>query len=274
MQICEYWRDSGSGEYCKKYQKRNVICCGNKKKCDFITREKKMANKTEKPKTLHEKLVEIQHDLEAPKNQFNSFGNYKYRSCEDILKALKTHLQKHKLVLTLTDSIVDIGNRVYVKSTTRITDGADIIQVEGWARESLTKKGMDESQITGASSSYARKYALNGLFCIDDTKDADTMDNAVQSMPQASNVAKRGNSVRNNATPEQEMRDRIMQKLQDLDMSLEEVTSFTGRDGKQVSQSDINKLKGNWLSKTDDKVMRLWSEWSNTQAELNKEFSE
>lgn len=120
-----------------------------------------------------EKLAQIQQSLKAPKNQRNSFGNYNYRSCEDILEAAKPHLAKQGLVLTLSDSIEEIGGRVYVKATARITDGTETTETTAYAREEETKKGMDASQITGSASSYARKYALNGLFCIDDTKDAD-----------------------------------------------------------------------------------------------------
>lgn len=117
------------------------------------------------------KLVEIQQQLKAPKGQFNKFGGYKYRSCEDILEAVKPLLGNAPLVIT--DEIVQIGDRYYVKSTATIVCDDGVRQATGWAREPQSKKGMDESQITGTASSYARKYALNGLFCIDDTKDAD-----------------------------------------------------------------------------------------------------
>lgn len=122
-------------------------------------------------------LSRIQRDLKAPKNQYNSFGKYNYRSCEDILEGLKSVL-KTPMFVTLSDDIAIVGDRVYVKSTATITDGVNSHSATGFAREPLNKKGMDESQITGAASSYARKYALNGLFLIDDTKDADSMDNS------------------------------------------------------------------------------------------------
>lgn len=125
-------------------------------------------------KKLVEALVEIQSDLKAPKGNYNSFGNYKYRSCEDILEAVKPLLKAHGVALKLADSIEEVGGRVYVKATATLTDGEGNIEVTAYAREAETKKGMDDSQITGTASSYARKYALNGLFCIDDTKDADT----------------------------------------------------------------------------------------------------
>jgi hypothetical protein len=118
-------------------------------------------------------LNKIQKELKAPKDKFNTFGQYKYRSAEGILDAVKPLLGAG--TLTLTDDIVMVGNRIYVKSTATICDGDKSISVNAFARESETKKGMDDSQITGAASSYARKYALNGLFCIDDTKDADDL---------------------------------------------------------------------------------------------------
>ncbi len=120
-------------------------------------------------------LASIQDELKAPKGQFNSFGKYKYRSAEDILEALKPLLKEHKCFLTLSDNVDLIGNRYYLTATARITNSEGIsVDVKAMAREEETKKGMDSSQITGTASSYARKYALNGLFAIDDTKDADT----------------------------------------------------------------------------------------------------
>ena len=129
-------------------------------------------------KELIERLAVIQKTLKAPKNQFNGFGKYKYRSCEDILEGLKLVL--NGLVVTVEDDVQMVGDRVYIKSTATLTDGENFISNSAFARESLTKKGMDDSQITGTASSYARKYALNGLFLIDDTKDADSMDNSQQ----------------------------------------------------------------------------------------------
>ena len=124
-------------------------------------------------KTLVEKVNWIQSNLKAPKNQRNNFGGYNYRSCEDILEAVKPLLAEKGLVLTVGDEVVQLGDRFYVKATASITDGEHEITNTAYAREALEKKGMDASQITGATSSYARKYALNGLLCIDDTKDAD-----------------------------------------------------------------------------------------------------
>lgn len=135
-------------------------------------------------KTLQQKLIEIQAELKAPKSQFNKFGGYNYRNCEDILEAVKPLCAKHEIVPLLSDEIVMIGDRFYIKATAKVTDGKDEIATTAFARESKDKKGMDESQITGSASSYARKYALNGLFCIDDTKDADFMDNSQSSKQQ------------------------------------------------------------------------------------------
>ncbi len=119
------------------------------------------------------KLNLIQSELKAPKNQYNSFGNYKYRSAEDILEAVKPLLKKHDCMMTISDTIVEVGGRVYVKATATFLDGDNRTEVCAFAREEETKKGMDAAQITGSASSYARKYALNGLFLIDDTKDPD-----------------------------------------------------------------------------------------------------
>jgi hypothetical protein len=118
-------------------------------------------------------LQKIQEELKVPKSQFNKFGGYSYRSCEDILETVKPLLAKYGAMLTLTDTIVEVGGLVYVKADAIFRAGAFGVEVSAYAREPETKKGMDASQITGAASSYARKYALNGLFLIDDAKDAD-----------------------------------------------------------------------------------------------------
>lgn len=133
---------------------------------------------------LTQRVGDIQHKLKAPKGQYNSFGKYNYRSCEDILEGVKPLLKEHNLALLIDDEIVQIGERYYVKATAKITDGREFVSATAYAREPDTKKGMDESQITGATSSYARKYALNALLCIDDTKDADTMDNSKKPVQQ------------------------------------------------------------------------------------------
>ncbi len=116
----------------------------------------------------------IQSELKAPKGQYNSFGKYKYRSCEDILEAVKPLLAKNDATLTLSDELVMVGTRYYIKATATLSAADSTVSTTAYAREDETKKGMDGSQVTGTASSYARKYALNGLFCIDDTKDNDT----------------------------------------------------------------------------------------------------
>ena len=135
---------------------------------------------------IYEKLSNIQNELKAPKGQFNKFGGYKYRSCEDILEAVKPLCKKYGAVLILSDTLENIGNRYYIKATATLESIIErpvdelpknlekSISNTAYAREEESKKGMDGSQITGTASSYARKYALNGLFNIDDTKDADT----------------------------------------------------------------------------------------------------
>lgn len=125
--------------------------------------------------TIYEKLLNIQTELKAPKGQRNNFGKYNYRSCEDILEAVKPLLKKEKCTLIINDEIERIENRYYIKATVNLIDveNGEKISANAYAREEESKKGMDGSQVTGASSSYARKYALNGLFAIDDTKDSD-----------------------------------------------------------------------------------------------------
>lgn len=130
-------------------------------------------------------LIAIQSELKAPKSQFNKFGGYKYRKAEDILEAVKPLLAKQKCTLIITDDVVLIGNRIYVKATATIkNEKGECETTNGWAREEESKKGMDGSQITGASSSYARKYALNGLFAIDDNADSDTTNDGQQQAAQ------------------------------------------------------------------------------------------
>ena len=134
-----------------------------------------MAEKTMIP-TIHDKLMKIQIELKAPKNLYNSFGKYHYRNAEGIQEALKPMEKAYGVTTTLSDEMVEVGGRVYVKATATITDvgTGEAISVTAYAREARDKKGMDDAQVTGATSSYARKYALNGLFLLDDTKDVDS----------------------------------------------------------------------------------------------------
>jgi len=136
-----------------------------------------MTETSKKDASLVQKLARIQRELKAPKNQYNSFGKYNYRNCEDIMEAVKPFLED--LILIVSDDIVQVGERYYVKATASLIDTNEkVLSNTAFARESETKAGMDSAQITGAASSYARKYALNGLLAIDDTKDADSQDNS------------------------------------------------------------------------------------------------
>lgn len=139
-------------------------------------------------KNITQKLIKVQSELKAPKGQKNTFGNYNYRSAEDILEAVKPLLSEQGLLMTITDIIEQVGERYYIQAKVTITDGEDTVEVTGYARESLNKKGMDDSQITGTASSYARKYAMNGLFLIDDTKDSDSNENRTERENRAKKV--------------------------------------------------------------------------------------
>lgn len=140
---------------------------------------------------IYEKLLAVQTELKAPKGQYNSFGKYKYRSCEDILEAVKPLLAKFKATVYIEDTVEVIGERYYIKASVHFVDAesaGDRITTTAFAREEETKKGMDGSQVTGASSSYARKYALNGMFDIDDTKDSDCTNTHGNNAPDNNNV--------------------------------------------------------------------------------------
>ncbi len=151
-----------------------------------------------------EKLRKIQAELKVPKNQYNAFGKYKYRNAEDILEAVKPLLLKYDLTMIISDDIIEIGGRVYVKANVTVFDEKDKVETFGFAREPENKKGMDDSQLTGSTSSYARKYGLNGMFCIDDTKDADSMDSTTKplktSTPQKKELKPGTNAWKNTIT--------------------------------------------------------------------------
>ena len=177
---------------------------------------------------IYEKLMNIQNELKSPKGQYNSFGKYKYRSCEDILEAVKPICKKYSTTLVLTDEMQNIGERYYIKSNAILFDienGESVIN-SAFAREEETKKGMDGSQITGTASSYARKYALNGLFNIDDTKDADTdeytMKQIENNIIDKTKVEALRTSIQKNNIPENMVELVIMQygykKIEDIKM--------------------------------------------------------
>lgn len=161
---------------------------------------------------LHEKLLAIQTKLKAPKGQYNSFGKYSYRSAEDILEAVKPLNAEQGVLLTITDEIKEIGGRVYVVATATVSDGTDELKVSAFAREPENKKGMDESQITGATSSYARKYALNGLYAIDDNKDADTNEHKQQQ----ENAHKKQQGQKQQAQKQQQAKEPTEQELHEI----------------------------------------------------------
>ncbi len=184
-------------------------------------------------KALTEKLAEIQRTLNAPKSQHNSFGGYNYRSCEDILQAVKPLLGG--LVITVNDEMQAVGDRVYVKATATITDGEHSISTTAFAREAATKKGMDDSQITGSTSSYARKYALNGLLLIDDNKDADSRDN------------------RNHQQEAQEAarQQRLMDAVHKLQPSIHAIKQG-------IASGDLGSASEAWAELSDDEKHAIW----------------
>lgn len=140
--------------------------------------------------SIYTKLMNVQNELKVPKNNKNTFGNYKFRNAEDILEALKPLLKKHNATVIITDDVVMVGDRYYIKATVKFidTETGEMIETSALAREEENKKGMDSSQITGSTSSYARKYALNGLFAIDDTKDSDTTNKHLKDEPTLSDA--------------------------------------------------------------------------------------
>ncbi|WP_347298145.1 ERF family protein [Dolosigranulum savutiense] len=178
--------------------------------------------------TLIQKLLSVQEKLKAPKSQNNSFGKYKYRSCEDILEAVKPLNVEAGLLLTISDEIELVDGRHYVKATCRVTDGTDEIVVTASAREAGNKKGMDDAQVTGATSSYARKYALNGLYLIDDTKDADTDEYAQQQKRGSQKQQKpKQNDQQNEFQENRKVTNDIMKKIaEETGKSIQEVGSY------------------------------------------------
>lgn len=200
------------------------------------------------------KLQEIQHRLKAPKGQYNSFGKYKYRSCEDILEAVKPILNETGCTLTLSDEIVLIGDRYYVKATARLIGADTDVTTTAFAREDNEKKGMDGAQVTGTSSSYARKYALNGLFCIDDTKDADTDEYAnqtakkpvaIQQKPAPASPAKNEKQVFDSTHPQwQTILDRMVAGKGSL-KALQEFYSVSASVEKQITDYLNAHIKNN-----------------------------
>lgn len=173
---------------------------------------------------LVKKLIWIQNKLKAPKSQYNSFSGFYYRSAEDILEALKPLLAEQELTLFINDEIVQIGERYYIKAVCTLTDGKENIETQAFAREAENKKGYDESQITGACSSYARKYALNGMFCIDDAKDPDSEDNReIKKTQSAKREFKKTEPKKEESKPEE-----FISEDTDIILGLDEIQTLKG----------------------------------------------
>ena len=194
--------------------------------------------------TLIQKLNVIQTKLKAPKNQWNDFGKYNYRNCEDILESVKPLLNETRTSLTLSDEMISVGNRNYVKATATLYDNESdaVIEVTANAREEETKKGMDGSQITGSASSYARKYALNGLFAIDDTKDADSQNNGqgAQEPPKKPAQKAKANNVPFPEVPQETKSDKLLKALNgDKDRYMKAQQWIDERFGEHVNIDDI-----------------------------------
>jgi hypothetical protein len=188
--------------------------------------------------SVNDKLTDIQAKLKAPKAQMNSFGKYKYRSCEDILALVKPLLGT--LTLTITDDLVMIGERYYVKATATVSDGKTFVATTAFAREALAKKGMDDAQVTGSASSYARKYALNGLFCIDDTADPDaTNDHGHGQQNQNKN---QGQNQQQEPKASKAQRDLILQLIRDIKNQVPSDTTINWVNGLTQSAAD-NQIK-------------------------------
>ena len=190
--------------------------------------------------SFYEKLIKIQQELKAPKGNFNKFGNFRYRSAEDILEAVKPINAKYELFLTLTDEPLQIGERYYIQATASITDGEKEHNVTAYAREALNKKGMDDSQITGTASSYARKYALNGLYLIDDTKDADTDEYQQQTIGNQNELNTKIINLFATALNKVGGRDKLYKQL---DLNKTKMTELTKSDNTKEKERIIKKLE-------------------------------
>lgn len=213
-------------------------------------------------KPIFAALMAVQAELKAPKNQHNSFGKYDYRSAEDIIEAVKPLLKENGLFLNMSDEIVLIGDRYYVKATVKVVDvvTGESVQASALAREAAQKKGMDESQVTGTASSYARKYALNGLFAIDDNRDADTNEYAAQTRQSAAGARSTRNAYPSKGSANDDLRSKAMHSLskemQRVGASGEEVSALCGvkfgkTNSRDLSTGELSKLAANleaWIA--------------------------
>ena len=218
---------------------------------------------------ITETLSAIQNELKAPKNQFNKFGGYNYRNCEDILEALKPILAKHKAINLLTDEVVQIGNRYYIKATATLQVGDEKISVDAYAREEESKKGMDSSQLTGSTSSYARKYALNGLYAIDDNKDADAQlsenlnNHTEKTTNKNSNVQSAGNQV----TPDAE-KQTLVDAINSQIKKIHDITGMQPEFIKKTAQANT-KCEGKPVEEIR-KINQYVDEWAKAAEQDNK----
>ena len=204
-------------------------------------------------KPIYAALLAVQAELKAPKNQRNNFGKYNYRSCEDIVEAVKPLLKENGLFLNMTDEVVLVGDRYYIKATVKVVDivTGESVQTSALAREAAQKKGMDESQVTGTASSYARKYALNGLFAIDDNRDADTDEYARQTAQNGTGRAQ--NAKPNNYTEEPakaSAKKQLKAEVDRIGCTWDEVRAISrvklGKtETKKMSVDEVNKLAVN-----------------------------
>lgn len=213
-------------------------------------------------KPIYASLMAVQAELKAPKNQHNSFGKYDYRSAEDIIEAVKPLLKENGLFLNMSDEIVLIGDRYYVKATVKVVDvvTGESVQTSALAREAAQKKGMDESQVTGTASSYARKYALNGLFAIDDNRDADTDEYAAQTRQSAAGARSQRNAYPSKGSANDDLRSKAMhalsKEMQRVGASGEEVSALCGvkfgkTNSRDLSTGELSKLAANleaWIA--------------------------
>ena len=213
-------------------------------------------------KPIFAALMAVQADLKAPKNQHNSFGKYDYRSAEDIIEAVKPLLKENGLFLNMSDDIVLIGDRYYVKATVKVVDvvTGESVQTSALAREAAQKKGMDESQVTGTASSYARKYALNGLFAIDDNRDADTDEYARQASQNAAGARPSRNAYTSKGSANDDLRSKAMhalsKEMQRVGASGEEVSALCGvkfgkTNSRNLSTGELSQLAANlesWIA--------------------------
>lgn len=213
-------------------------------------------------KPIFAALMAVQAELKAPKNQHNSFGKYDYRSAEDIIEAVKPLLKENGLFLNMSDEVVLVGDRYYIKATVKVVDvvTGESVQTSALAREAAQKKGMDESQVTGTASSYARKYALNGLFAIDDNRDADTDEYARQTSQSAAGARSQRNAYPSKGSANDDLRSKAMHSLtkemQRVGASGEEVSALCGvkfgkTNSRDLSTGQLSQLAANleaWIA--------------------------